>query len=246
MNSKLMKASLAAAIALAAGGGTFAAWSDFADINGNEVAAGVLKMTLSPNSQNPGDDLTFDNVKLAPGSYFEKQVYIASNSGDSTPNGRLYVDVPTVVGAENGCDSNGEESDDANCADTSGAGQLIEQAKFTVVSYLPGPNNSCTYEYVPSGVQVSKEIGYTLGGWPAQNRVELTADNTSLGSQYQARSQLTPGQGLCARLWLTLPNTNLAGVSLGNAAQGDEATFNVHFDLEQSSFAPTNQNYFSS
>src|SRR4051794_31293283 len=71
MNKKIARGSLAgvAVIALLAGGGTFASWSDFDQINGNETAAGHLKLDLnSTGSINnvggaamaPGESRTID------------------------------------------------------------------------------------------------------------------------------------------------------------------------------------------
>jgi len=51
MNKKILKGALAgtAVIALAAGGGTWASFSDFGDINNNSVGAGFLRLDLGQN-----------------------------------------------------------------------------------------------------------------------------------------------------------------------------------------------------
>ena len=117
MNKKLVRGSLAgvAALALAAGGTTMAAWSDFTDITGNEAGAGVLKLTVGPNT---GSDFKFDHVKMAPGGIdMQRNVYVASNDGDSTPSGRLFISLKDLVGHEDGCDGNAETIDDHGAAD---------------------------------------------------------------------------------------------------------------------------------
>ena len=66
MNKKLIKASVAgaAALALAAGGTTFASWSDFGSISDN-LGGGIMISQACPNAGSGSTALDFDN--LAPG-----------------------------------------------------------------------------------------------------------------------------------------------------------------------------------
>ena len=228
MNSKLIKASLAGAavIALAAtGSGTFAAWSDFNTSGVNHVGAGVLKLTVAPNT---GSDVLFDHLTMAPGGINQdRTVYIASNTGDSTPSGRLFISLKDLVGTEDGCDGAGESQDDANCSDTTNSGDLITDPNglLQVTSYAVNGPSDCTQGYAPANKVVTGTHGGTLAWWATQLPYELTGNGTSLGGVN--RSYLAPGQGLCVSMTMDL------GYAANNASQGDSATFKTRFDLNQ-------------
>jgi alternate signal-mediated exported protein len=256
MNSKLLKASLAgvAAIAVAAGGSTFASWSDFNDVNNNNVGAGVLKMTLDPNANNPGQDRTFDNLKLAPGQYFENQFYVATNDATSTPKARLFIDIRNIVGTENGCDTNSETAEDTNCAGPN-QGDLIDQATLTAASYLPTASGSCNTSAQVLPIR-SWKISELVGGtFPmsylstAPTELELTGEfqNTSSASVPGGNSgvinkkNLAPGEGLCVSLTVGLPNA-----ANNNLAQGDDLSFDLRFEVRQDTFTyGSDVNYFT-
>lgn len=86
MNTKVLKASLAgvAAVALLAGGGTYASWSDFSIDEDNTVGAGTLTITAGEDG-GTGPTSQFDNVRLAPGQDKDEWTKIVSNDGDSVP-----------------------------------------------------------------------------------------------------------------------------------------------------------------
>ncbi|MGH8959805.1 MAG: hypothetical protein ACRDWT_01140, partial [Jatrophihabitantaceae bacterium] len=65
MNRRLVVGCAAglAALAIAAGGSTYAAFSDFGDITGNDAGAGILKLELGPNGTGI---VPLDYKKLAP------------------------------------------------------------------------------------------------------------------------------------------------------------------------------------
>jgi len=264
MNHKLIKASLAgvAAIAVAAGGSTFAAFSDFADINGNAVGAGILKMTLTPNGSNPGDNTTFDNLKLAPGSYYERQVYVATNDAASTPNAKLFVDISSITGTENGCDTTSEAAVD-NCAKdangnlvdpTGAAGDLINQATLDVASYYPTSTGACdtSKQVLPTRGWRLKDLvagnfpnasPWLTGAATSPAQLELTGDYyhaapapAGFHSSVVPLKELQPGQGMCVMLTVSLPNYT-DGSADNNAAQGDGVSFNMRFTVEQSTFS---------
>ena len=116
MNKALGKAALAgaAAIALAAGGGTYAAWSDFGNINGNSVGAGMLKLDL--NGQTGNTPVAAINWgKLAPGMVNVRTVWLASNDGDSVPDAHLSATFSNLNDHENGCETNSEAAVDSDC-----------------------------------------------------------------------------------------------------------------------------------
>jgi predicted ribosomally synthesized peptide with SipW-like signal peptide len=227
MNSKLIKASVAGAavVALAAGGGTFAAWSDFGSVTDNNVGSGTLTLDLGPNQ---GSDLQFDHITMAPGQINqERNVYIASNSGTSTPNAKLFLTFKNVTGTEDGCDGNGEKTDDLNCADTSAAnpGQFVEDATVQVTSYVPNSPGVCTQSYAPGGKGVTPLHGGNLNWWSTQAPYELTGDGTSFGGI--AVPILHPGEGMCVSVTIGLAH------GVDNASQGDQASFDLRFDLQQ-------------
>jgi len=231
MNSKLVKGSLAgvAALALAAGGTTMAAWSDFANITGNDAGAGVLKLTVGANN---GSDYKFTHVKMAPGGInLQRNVYVASNSGDSTPSGRLFLSIKDLVGTEDGCDGNGEQADDTNCADTNSGGDFVDDALLTVTSYAVSSPGDCNQSYAPTGKIVTGQHGGSLNWWRTQDKYEVTGNGTTAyGAAGANRSYLAPGQGLCVSMDISLAS------AVDNASQGDLAEFTTRFDLEQAPY----------
>jgi predicted ribosomally synthesized peptide with SipW-like signal peptide len=231
MNGKLIKLAVAgvAAVALAAGGGTFAAWSDFVDVAGNNAGAGTLSLNVGPNG---GGDLKFDHVSMAPQQINqEREVYIASNAATSTPNARLFISLTNLVGTEDGCDGNSEIVADPACANPGGSqGQFITDATLQISSYAVNSPGDCTEGYAPAGKAVTAQYGGSLLTVEQKTNApnsahELTGDGTSFGGT--ALPVLTPGQGICVSMTIGLA----AGVS--NASQGDSASWTTHFDLEQ-------------
>jgi predicted ribosomally synthesized peptide with SipW-like signal peptide len=227
MNKKILKGALAgtAVIALAAGGGTFAAWSDFSEIAGNQAGAGILELQVNPNA---GSDFKFDHVTMAPGGInTQRNVYVASNSGDSTPSGQLFITLKDLVGHEDGCDG-AEFADDSACGN-GGAGQFIDDAYLQVSSYAVNSPGECTQGYAPGGKIVTGQHGGSLKWWESQVApYELTGDGTSIGGVN--RSYLAPGQGLCVSMTLNL------AYGVDNASQGDSADFTTRFDLKQAPY----------
>ena len=227
-NSKLVKGALAgvAVVALAAGGNTLASWSDFTQIDGNHAGAGILKLDVGPNA---GSEFTFSHVKMAPGGLQQQRnVYVASNDGASTPSGRLFITLKDLVGQEDGCDGNGEIADDPNCSNTSDAGDFVDDALLQVSSYAVNSPGQCTQGYAPAGKQVTPLHGGTLNWWKTQAPWELTG--SLAGSGGADRSYLAPGEGLCVSMTIDL------GYTVDNASQGDDATFNTRFDLQQAPY----------
>ena len=234
MNSKLIKASLAgvAVIGLAAAGGsTFAAYSDFNISDPNTVGAGVLTLHVEGNSPT---DVAFNQVHMAPGGINQvRNVYVASNDLASTPSGRLFVSLVDLHGHEDGCKGNAEVLDDPNCADTAATnqGQFVRDSIMNFVSWAATSPSDC----VPpaSGAQAAKLVTGQHGGslsavaaWATP--YELTADGRSLGGV--DRHYLAPGQGMCVSLDLSL------AYATNNASQGDSADFKIRFDLAQAPY----------
>lgn len=228
MNKKILKASLAgtAVVALAAGGGTMASWSDFQDLTGNDAGAGVLTLHVDANT---GSDFLFDHVKMAPGGLdAQRNVYVASNDLESTPSGQLYLSLKDVTGHEDGCNGNSEVIADPNCADTTGEGQFIDDAILQVTSYGVNSPGDCTQSYAPSSKVVTAMYGGSLTQWKSYPAHELTGNGIPLGGV--DRHYLAPGQGLCVSMSISL------AYAADNASQGDDVSFTTHFSLEQSPY----------
>ena len=94
MKNKLVKASLAgvAVVAIAAGGTTFSAWSDYDTLEGSQAGAEELTLVLNePNTQN------FDNMKLAPGVGNDFEFVVASRQGQTIPNASLRLQLVDLI-----------------------------------------------------------------------------------------------------------------------------------------------------
>lgn len=238
MNSKLMKAGIAGAavVALAAGGGTYAAYSDFGNITGNSAGAGTLTLNLGNNA---GGDLKYDHVFMAPGDVgAARTVYVASNDGTAATKSKLFLSLQDLVGTEDGCDGNAEVIDDANCVNTAAAiaagtatgplshGQFINDALLTVTSYIPDPTtHKCNPSNASKTTDVTPEVTKSLSAWAASAPYELTGDRTAFGGPDV--STLAQNQGICVSMQIGLP------FSANNESQGDQAAFTTHFDLNQ-------------
>jgi hypothetical protein len=210
MNSKLIKGSLAgvAAIALAAGGTTFAAWSDF-DVESSGAGAGILKLDVSTRE---GAGSTIKPFSLAPGQNKFQEFYLASADEDNVPVGRLTAQIQNLVDIEDGgpgCTTNSEQQAEGGACGTEG--ELSDQARVQILVSDPVndasscPNTGIYHSATPSGTG-------TLA--------EQTAKTFSLGD-------LSAGQGICVRMEMSLPTT------ADNKSQGDDATFDWRFDLNQ-------------
>jgi predicted ribosomally synthesized peptide with SipW-like signal peptide len=256
MNSKLVKASLAgaAAIALAAGGSTFAAFSDFGDINSNSVGAGFLKLDL--NAGHGSAPLDFDS--LAPGMNSFRTIWVASNDGQSVPSANLAITFKNLQDTAAPCSTSlGKASVDAGCSvsndglntitGTPTAGHLSQMLTFQT-------------QYYPSITDPQTCQATLANSYPAYNSI-LAADhpgdmfesagaNGGAGTTYLLKQAdgvtplvLTPGQGVCIGIgaqWVQQAAhptgaahfTNPA-YPVDNAAHGDSMKFDAHFDLTQ-------------
>jgi hypothetical protein len=225
MNRKLVIGAVAgvAAVALAYGGTTYSAWSDFGDVAGNSVGAGVLTLNLGPNK---GGDVKFDNVKMAPGQIgAERHVFIASNDAASTPDAKLFVSLTNLKGTEDGCsNTNGEKADDPACVNPAASqGQFITDATIQWYSYKVKSATECNASNDGGAAnRITNQHGGSLQALATQTAAapyELTGT---------AMPVLKPGEGLCFAMEASLAK------SVDNASQGDSADFNLRFDLVQS------------
>ncbi|WP_380169377.1 SipW-dependent-type signal peptide-containing protein [Jannaschia sp. R86511] len=229
MNRNVIKASLAgvAAVALLAGGTTYASWSDFHIDSGNTVGAGTLTLSAVEESGN-GPKSTFDNLRLAPGEGKDEWVKVVSNDGDSVPDATLAVAITDYVGTEDGCNGNGEVLADADCADTDSAGEFGRDAQIRVTAYRVagldvdcGNNVAGGGEYSGNGTDRYTAIAST----PLDSAV--STGSLRFKDSTGADAILEPGDVLCVGSSVTLP------ASSDNATQGDSGAFSIRFDLVQ-------------
>ncbi|WP_380169376.1 SipW-dependent-type signal peptide-containing protein [Jannaschia sp. R86511] len=227
MRSNVLKASLAgvAAVALLAGGTTYASWSDFHVDQGNTVGAGTLTLVAGEQAGN-GPTSQFDNVRLAPGEDKDEWVKIVSNNGDSVPNGILSVDVVDYVGTEDGCAGNSEVLLDADCADLASGGEFDRWARFQVTAFRIADQGQACSDVVIGDPWFNNRAQYTAiarqrmdqaVALDAMDFVDADGDPVVLG----------PGNALCVGAAAFMPQ------NATNAAQGDSADFSLRFDLVQ-------------
>jgi len=222
MNSKLIKASLAGAavVALAAGGGTFAAWSDFYQGATNTVGADVLALTVNPSATR-----TFDDVKLAPGQARDYAFYVASRNGVTVPAADITMTLQHLTGHENGCDSNSESADEAaatppTVCNAGGPGQFAQQATYYVQADKVSSPSLCNGSYATTQV-LSNHILSSMNNVPV--------------NLLPAGVHLAGGEGVCvlAHIFMQHNSGDTAGQTVDNQSQGDSATFDIRFDLTQ-------------
>ncbi|TAL21270.1 MAG: hypothetical protein EPN99_07910 [Frankiales bacterium] len=228
MNSKLIKACLAgtAAVAVAAGGTTFAAWSDFAVNEDNNVGADILSLAV-----NDSGTARFDKLTMHPGGSSEFESVVASRTGTAVPTASLKLTLENLLSEENLCASLSEAVLDADCA-TVTEGEFDDQAIVTMnvsdpipsISSVATPCNSTLY---PRGNALSAN-GFSgavsikaLRDASAVTPLDLLKNGTPAGTVLNA------GEGVCVAMAITLP------VTADNAVQGDEVTFDLRFLLDQ-------------
>jgi hypothetical protein len=242
MNSKLVKASVAgfAALALAAGGQTWSAFTDSGDINGNSVGAGFLRLNL--NGQDGSSVATpISWGDLAPGMVNVRTVWLASNDGDSVPSAHLKAKFYNLDDQENNCSSNSERAADPNNCDGNApnSGELSRILNFQTSYYPELTEDECaTYPTNPDG----PSNGYNA--FFASNQGDMFAAASGAGHEYVLNELdttnplvLDPGEGICIGFNAYWPHDPSAQVSApynnDDVAQGDSFSFDVKFTLEQ-------------
>lgn len=205
--NKFAKAGVAgvAALAIAAGGGTYALWSDYAVIDDNATSAD--RLSLSATEVNGFDDAT---RPLSPGERadFASTVTGRVGGGDIT-TARAYMTIQNVTDLENGCGSQTERDLD-NCAADGDEGEFSDNAVFTLTRY----NSSCATRTgtTPNQVIFKASDARTLG---------------SLENQRVLLGDMKNGDQFCLVKALSLPG------STGNEVQTDSVDFDFKYDLVQ-------------
>ena len=132
--NKFTKAGLAGAAALmiAASGGTYALWSDYVVDGGNNVGADQLKITLAQ-----ADSSRFNKLDLAPGEKFDQENHITSRVGGADINqANAYITYTNLTQNDNGCGGTNAERDvDPTCDNAGDGGELANEAVVTIHRY---------------------------------------------------------------------------------------------------------------
>lgn len=227
MNKKLAKASAAgvAAIAMAVGGSTFAAWSDFG-VESTGAGAGILKLNVSDRD---GSTRGIEPFSLAPGQNKYQEFFLASADADNVPKATLTAGIQNLKDIEDGgpgCTTNSEAVAEkpANVGpnglplnplnDCGTTGELSDQADVQVLvsdpvaSIADCPNTGIYHSATPS------TVGSTLA-------------DLAGGTTFQITNDLDAGEGVCVRMEMSMPT------SADNSAQGDDVSFDWRFDLTQ-------------
>lgn len=211
MNHKLAKGLIAGAacVALAAGGGTLAAWSDFDSVDDNAAAAGMLKLNVS---EREGAGSNIDPFDLVPGQNKAQSFYLASADAANSPDGMLTAKITNLVDTEDGgpaCTTNSEQAEEGGACGTDG--ELSEQMRVQILASGPVDNASSCPNTGGYGSTTPSGVG-TLA-----SKNDVTFNLGVVG----------PGQGVCVRIEGSLP------ISATNAVQGDQASWDWRFDLVQ-------------
>lgn len=223
INKSIIRGTLAGVgvIALAAGGGTFASWSDFDVIADNGAGAGIMRLDVSNRHGSTVDVAPF---RLAPGQNKAQEFYLASADATNVPAGTLTATILNLRDIEdNGpaCTTNSEALAEApdnfdshglptNPLNDCGAtGELSGQLKTQILFSAPVASAASCPNTGIYGGPLSKTLAQQVAGGP-----------WTLGT-------LTAGQGICVRVEMSLPATAT------NAVQGDDVAFDYRFDLVQ-------------
>jgi hypothetical protein len=237
MNRKTLWVGIGAgalAVAGLANAGTFAAWSDF-NVQSETVEAGHLSLDVGTSYQ-----VGTDPLHLAPGINSYRAFYIASNDGDSVPDGNLSVTLKNLSDAENGCENNGEaDAEDparvahagadaldtdgviagARCVtETDGGGELSQLAslQWRWTEPLPAATDCDAIPVLAANYPNAAPSGAIAG----------------LNNYTQAIEKVEPGQGLCVVMSINTFDHPSRPYHM-NAMQGDALDFDVRFDLVQ-------------
>ena len=221
MNKHIIKGGLAgvAVLALAAGGSTFASWSDYDVSTGNQAGAGILKLNVSDRNGAGG---TIQPLNLAPGQNKYQEFFLASADADNVPVGKLFATIQNVVDTEDGAacttkseavaegsgvDGSGEPTDMSACGSQ---GELSSQMGAQILYSDPVPGAaSCPNTGIYSHNYGSK----TLQAQAAEGQKES--------------GTLAKGEGICVRIEMSLPS------AADNKVQGDDVSYDYRFDLVQ-------------
>jgi predicted ribosomally synthesized peptide with SipW-like signal peptide len=245
MKRKLVSGIVAgvAALALTAGGVTYAAFSDFGDVDGNTVGAGILRVDLGPDGVG-STGLQF--AGLQPNSTKLQAIWV-SNDHASTPDGNVTVSFTNIQDQAAPCSTSllkylGElESDVDGCSlgdvGTGSSTPVPDQGNLSRVLSFSGA-------YYPSVTTAADCAAITAGAEPSGGISFLSAARDNLAGAGPVtidatpgnKLVLSPGDGACLGIeanWSPGSGPYSPSNPSDDAAQGDKLDFNLRVDLVQ-------------
>lgn len=221
MNKHIVKGGLAgvAVLALAAGGSTFASWSDYS-VTESGAGAGMLKLNVDYDGSTRADNQPFN---LAPGENRYQYYFLASSDSRNTPAANLSVTLEDLVDTEDdlACTTNSER--DAEGGACNNPGELSQEVTYSF-NTLANPVSSAAE--CPNADQ---RVQYNTKPRTGPTGPFASGDlNTAPGKRFILAEDLEPGEGVCMEVHMFMP----AG-SATNKSQGDDAAFDLRFDLAQ-------------
>jgi alternate signal-mediated exported protein len=213
--NKFAKAGIAgaAALAIAAGGGTYAIWTDFAINDDNAVGADSLKITIA-GAPSGSNQLSFNKLDLSPGESYDQENVITGRVGGNDVNlARATVTYNITEDAENGCGGTNAEADAEDC--TSGLGELSQFAQVTTINRTDA-STAGTCSGPGSGLNLTSIVK------PSDNLTlaDLDGEPIVLGN-------MEDGTKWCVKMVIALPD------GTGNVVMTDSTNFDLRYDLEQ-------------
>jgi predicted ribosomally synthesized peptide with SipW-like signal peptide len=252
VNRKLMLGVLSglAAIALAVGGSTYAAFSDFGQIDGNVVGVGFLKLSIGVGG---GANAALDFGQLMPGAITNRLVWVGSDDGESVPDANLYLTLHNLTDHAALCETSrgkaiGEvESGISGCtvvgdaATGTPAQGNLSRVLSVGLGYYPAIRDATAC----AGVQ-STELRNAILAATSGNLYASATANDGAGVRYRLTEadgttalKIAPSTGACIGIDASWPpdgtraeHPSPSGPS-DNAAQGDSLTVDIRFDLVQ-------------
>jgi predicted ribosomally synthesized peptide with SipW-like signal peptide len=251
VNRKLVLGVLSglAAIGLAIGGSTYAAFSDFGEVDGNVVAAGFLKLNVQAGDS---ADAALGFGQVMPGTSSRRVIWASSDDGSSVPDATLYLTLHNLVDRAGQCDiSNGKaigenDSGISGCtiagetvSGTPAQGNLSRVLTFQL-AYYPDITDAASCA-ATTGTESHTAM---LIEKPCNLHASATADD-GRGTRHQVLAAdgttavtLAPGTGACIGIAATWPQDGDVVVPspdhpIDDAAQGDSLSVDIRFDLVQ-------------
>lgn len=252
MNRKLVLGVLSglAAIGLAVGGTTYAAFSDFGEIDNNLVAAGFLQLNVDVGGSS---DAALGFGQTMPGQSSSRFVWLSSQDGSSVPDANVGLTFHNLVDVPAPCDTSRDKAVDEDALGIDGctvdgdtvtgtpAQGNLSRVLSLQVSYYPavGDASAC------AAVQDTEPHQAVLAESRGNLFTSASADDGA-GTRLQVFEAdgttpvvVGPGAGVCLGIAADWPQDSAptdppsADHPTDNAAQGDSLSVDVRFDLDQ-------------
>lgn len=246
MNRKLAMGCVAAVAALSFGasGSTYAALSDFRNLNGNSAGATFLRLDLGKHGTGVA---ALSYTGLEPGSRDTRTIWLSSHRGDS-PAANLSMTFSELADTAAPCDTAVSKGFAEKASGIDGCSIAADGATGTPAQGNISRVLSFASVYFPT-VSSARECAdiRTSGSYPSERSVILSGSRGNLrsadGTTYPVRSAsgsalvLRAGEGACLAIRASWHATDAATGTPSDpvdaAAQGDSLSFQLRFDLTQ-------------